>query len=378
MHRRKVTRVAGGTLIVVALLLAGPALAVTSDAPSSHHLIYLHGRIVQEQQSARPRNPQHGYYELDKIVDGFRKRGFVVSGGIRPKSATVSGSADRLVQQVRRLVASGVPADHVTVVGASMGAGIALLASARLQDPNVRFALLGACLSGSVRDLVASEGKGPGGRLLSIREASDESTEPCPPSKNDRDREIVLHTGLGHGFLYQPLPEWVDPVVAWAEGAAGPDAAAAEVVLEGGHAAQVEGVAFSRDGRWLASADNGGRVVLWDVSTRRPLRSFEGRNFTEVAFTPDAKLPVAAGDDGRRLVSGCRDGTIKIWDAATGDLLRTLTGHLKKVSDVAFSPDGRWLASASSDLTVRLWRIERTATIQPGQSAITPVRGHPG
>jgi hypothetical protein len=59
--------------------------------------------------------------------------------------------------------------------------------------------------------------------VLSIREASDDTTEPCPfwedpssPKAQLRVREIVLHTGLGHGFLYRPLPEWVGPVVDWA------------------------------------------------------------------------------------------------------------------------------------------------------------------
>jgi hypothetical protein len=71
--------------------------------------------------------------------------------------------------------------------------------------------------------LLAEGGKGPSGRLLAIREASDESSGQCPAWKNDRElysmlfaREIVLDTGLSHGFLYRPLPEWVGPVVEWA------------------------------------------------------------------------------------------------------------------------------------------------------------------
>lgn len=168
-------------------------------------------------------HPQFGYYELQKILKAFRDRGFDVSGEIRPKAASVSESADRVVAQVLRLLGSGVPADRVTVVGGSMGAVIALAASARLQNPDVRFCVLGACLSESVRGLLANEGKGPSGHLLSIREASDDSTGACKRWKNEPDsqsplvaREIVLDTKLGHGFLYRPLPEWVNPVVQWA------------------------------------------------------------------------------------------------------------------------------------------------------------------
>jgi acetyl esterase/lipase len=191
-------------------------------AESPRHLIYLHGRIVQEQQSARPQHPRFGHYELAQILDTLRARGFVVSGEIRPRSVSVGDAADRVVEQVRGLLASGVPADRITVVGASMGGGIALVASARLQNPELRFVVLGACLSETAERLVADEGKGPRGRVLSIHEASDEYTTSCPPWSDDlapspiHTREIVLKTGLEHGFLYRPLPEWVDPVVEWA------------------------------------------------------------------------------------------------------------------------------------------------------------------
>ena len=215
-----------GVGLAVVIFLSWPDPDVAARVPAPRHLIYLHGGIVQNQQSARPRHPQFGYYELEKILGAFRDRGFVVSGEIRPKSASVSDSADQVIAQVKRLLESGVPADRITVVGASMGAGIALVASARLQNPNMRFCVLGACLSENVRGLLADEGKAPSGHLLSIREASDDSTGRCQPWSNDVEpgsplvvRELVLDTGLGHGFLYQPLPEWVNPVVEWASAA---------------------------------------------------------------------------------------------------------------------------------------------------------------
>jgi pimeloyl-ACP methyl ester carboxylesterase len=210
-------------LAALALLLAGSSPCGADDRPAPRHLIYLHGRIVQEQQSTRPRHPRFGTYEMEAILAAFRERGFVVTGEIRPKSVTVGDAADRVVAQVRRLLEAGVPPDHVTVVGGSMGAGIALVASTRLQEPGLRFALLGACLSESVRTIRTGGGRSPSGHVLSIREASDDMTEPCsawrdpsPPGSPLEVREIVLHTGLRHGFLYRPLPEWVDPVVKWA------------------------------------------------------------------------------------------------------------------------------------------------------------------
>jgi pimeloyl-ACP methyl ester carboxylesterase len=104
---------------------------------------------------------------------------FVVSAETRTRSESVEGSADPGCPDPE-LLESGVPASRITVVGASIGAAIALLASPRLQDLDVRVVLLGASLKDSAGRLPAEEGKGQSGRLLSIREASDETSEPCP------------------------------------------------------------------------------------------------------------------------------------------------------------------------------------------------------
>ncbi|MCI0485504.1 MAG: hypothetical protein L0229_02780 [Blastocatellia bacterium] len=109
----------------------------------------------------------------------------------------------------------------------------------------------------------------------------------------------------------------------------------------------VRSIAFSPDGRLVASGFVSEGIKVWEVDTGRKLQSLKGHasSVNSVAFSPDSL----------RLASGSRDRTIKLWDIAAGQEIRTLGGHDGEVRAVTFSPDGRWLASASHDRTVKLW-----------------------
>ncbi|MBU6446392.1 MAG: WD40 repeat domain-containing protein, partial [Verrucomicrobia bacterium] len=170
-------------------------------------------------------------------------------------------------------------------------------------------------------------------------------------------------------------------------------------ILNDKHTNVVEHLAFSPDGKLLATASQNGIDTLWNLITGRCLATVNKRGFVVAAgyfaFSPDGKLlattslfhrtvqlwnvategdsfvtlrghlgPAAeVGDlafspDGKLLAVASLDGTVKLWDVVTGgDPFATLRGHTAKVESLAFSPDGTLLATASWDNTVKLWDV---------------------
>ncbi len=110
-------------------------------------------------------------------------------------------------------------------------------------------------------------------------------------------------------------------------------------------------VVFSPDGATLAAASDSGMLKLWGTKTGAEIAVMHKHTGTisDVAFSPDSKLLASCGGD----------RSVRIWDVASGDEAHLFTGHLAAVASVAFSPDGLWLASASSDSTIRIWNVTR-------------------
>jgi hypothetical protein len=188
--------------------------------PQGRYLFYLHGKIIED-RGLPAISPEYGEYELIAILEALEAGGYEVISEQRAAGTDSVEYARRVAGQVTLLLTNGVPPTAIVIVGASQGAGIAIQVSHFLGNDKINYVLLSICSPETVQELIEAEIH-LSGSVLSIYDAGDALAGSCQALfdySEDKGtcqvEELVLHLGLGHGMLYQPLSEWVLPTLDW-------------------------------------------------------------------------------------------------------------------------------------------------------------------
>ena len=265
----------------------------------------------------------------------------------------------------------------------------------------------------------------PGNLLTPVpsHPASPAQTVPAQPKPRLSRRTVVMGLGLGivglagvGGGLYwwEHLPKTSTPTRPSPTSSATHIAQGTVFVTYHGHVLPVYAIAWSPDGKRIASASNDGTVHIWDTATGQRFFRYRGHHgsVNAVAWSPDGKYISSASSDSTvqvwdalqtgegstshityrghsgnlrtlawsanstRIASGGDDRTVQVWDANNGTHLFTYSGHINQIWSVAWSPDNTRIASASVDQTVQVWSAMQSHQNVTSQNALLIYKKH--
>lgn len=232
---RALFSLATATLMMIALSLPASAGRIHTDVPAqvdpaARYLIYIHGARPETFPLSEP-HPTRGLFEYQNILNALAASGFEVISELRMERTNPRRFArTRVLEQVKSLIAAGVPAQNITLAGFSKGGLIAMIVASQARQPKLNIVNMAGCGKGKSRqaydNFLANDASKLSGRMLSIYDQADKISGTCQDVSAKAPRmpfeEEVLTVGGGHGTFYTPRKAWVDRVANWAKAANNP------------------------------------------------------------------------------------------------------------------------------------------------------------
>lgn len=186
-----------------------------NELDSERHIIYIHGRIIEE-QGKNAVSEEFGKYELDGIIAALKVANSTVHYDVRKENVEPREYAVKISKQIDSLIHLGVKATNISVIGASKGAVIASNVSDINLNP-INYILL----AGNNQFQETNNNWKFHGQVLCIYDLSDTiAGKNYDHWKNNENyttkfEQLELKTNMGHGFLYKPLAAWIKPTKKW-------------------------------------------------------------------------------------------------------------------------------------------------------------------
>ena len=187
---------------------------------SKKYIFFLHNAFL-ETHELNEEHPEYGRAEYSEILQRFKDNNFNVISEKRTTSVDVADYAMTVVEQIEELIANGIDAINITVIGTSKGGYIAQYVSTIANNPKLNFVFIGCFRESDIQNIPDINWCG---KILNIYEKSDPagnsglSRKETSSCQIENYEDLELNTGLRHGFLFKALDAWMQPAMDWADG----------------------------------------------------------------------------------------------------------------------------------------------------------------
>lgn len=195
-------------------------LTSCNDIQDDRIIFFIHNRFIENHDLSEP-HPEYGIAEYNEILSKFERNGFKVISEKRNGDMHHLKYAEKVRIQIDSLIENGVQAENITVVGTSKGGYIAQYVSTYANNPKLNFVFVASFREEDMENLPEINYCG---NILTIYEKSDAFGVSSVKRKEASSceikhfKEVVLDTGLKHGFQFKAMNNWLNPIIKWANG----------------------------------------------------------------------------------------------------------------------------------------------------------------